>query len=45
MKIEMDLVILFILLAFIGGLVFGEKKQCDYLRGSYSWDYGICKID
>jgi hypothetical protein len=45
MKISGDLVILLILSAFIAGLVYGEKSQCDHLRGSYSWDYGSCKID
>jgi len=45
MKISGDLVILFILSAFIIGLVYGEKQQCDSLKGTYSWEYGFCKID
>lgn len=45
MKIQGDIILMVAIAAFIAGIVFGEKKQCEYLKGSYSWDYGTCKID
>lgn len=33
-----------LILAFLVGVVAGEHKTCTSLKGSYSWDYGTCIV-
>ena len=39
---EMRKTLLFILLAFVAGVVTAEYKACSEIKGAYDWDLGTC---
>lgn len=36
--------ILFLSLGIVLGMICGEKKVCEELKGKYNWDYGTCEV-